>query len=71
MAAELILTLSAPACTTISASFMALITPPTVKGMFNKLDGTPIDANTAQTPVAMDIYYIVPDKCTECVGFHD
>jgi len=23
----------------------------------------------AQTPVSMDLYYIVPDKCTECVGF--
>jgi len=21
--------------------------------------------------LAEDIYYIVPDKCTECVGFHD
>ena len=19
----------------------------------------------------MDVYYISPDKCTECVGFHD
>jgi ferredoxin len=22
-------------------------------------------------PIAPDIYYIVPDKCTECVGFFD
>src|SRR5438105_7431820 len=22
-------------------------------------------------PVANDIFYIVPEKCTECVGFHD
>ena len=22
-------------------------------------------------PIAQDIYYIVPSKCTECVGFHD
>lgn len=42
-----------------------------VKGMFKRLDGTEIDSNTPQTPVAMDIYYIVTDKCTECVGFHD
>ena len=21
--------------------------------------------------LAQDIYYIVPEKCTECVGFHD
>jgi ferredoxin len=43
----------------------------TVKGMFKKLDGTEVDADAAQTPVSMDLYYIVPDKCTECVGFHD
>lgn len=30
-----------------------------------------IDASSAQTPKAMDVYYIVADKCTECVGFHD
>jgi ferredoxin len=22
-------------------------------------------------PIAQDIFYIVPDKCSECVGFHD
>lgn len=42
-----------------------------VRGMFNKMDGTAIDANTPQPPFAMDRYYIVTDKCTECVGFHD
>ncbi|MDG2311949.1 MAG: ferredoxin, partial [Flavobacteriales bacterium] len=21
--------------------------------------------------ISMDLYYISPDKCTECVGFHD
>jgi ferredoxin len=29
------------------------------------------EADSVQTPVAMDVYYIVSDKCTECVGFHD
>lgn len=29
------------------------------------------DAEALQTPVSMDVYYIVSDKCTECVGFHD
>lgn len=33
--------------------------------------GTVLDADSAQTPRAMDVYYIVPDKCTECTGFHD
>jgi ferredoxin len=30
-----------------------------------------VDADGSQTPVSMDVYYIVTDKCTECVGFHD
>ena len=43
----------------------------TVKGMIKKLDGNEIDSNAPQQPKAMDYYYIVTDKCTECVGFHD
>ena len=42
-----------------------------VKGMFTKMDGTAIEANAPQAPKSMDLYYIVSDKCTECVGFHD
>ena len=42
-----------------------------VKGMFTKLDGSQVDADAPQAPVSMDAYYIVSDKCTECVGFHD
>ena len=42
-----------------------------VKGTFKRIDGSDIDASSPQAPVAMDVYYIVPDKCTECVGFHD
>jgi ferredoxin len=30
-----------------------------------------VDADKEQEPVSPDLYYIVPDKCTECVGFHD
>lgn len=33
--------------------------------------GNSYDADESQEPVSMDIYYIVTDKCTECVGFHD
>jgi ferredoxin len=33
--------------------------------------GNSYDADAEQEPVDMDVYYIVPDKCTECVGFHD
>ncbi len=42
-----------------------------IKGMFKRMDGSEVDADTPQTPVSMDVYYIVTDKCTECVGFHD
>ena len=30
-----------------------------------------MDANAPQRPVSDDVYYIVPDKCTECKGFHE
>ena len=33
--------------------------------------GEEVDAEEPQIPVSDDIYYIVPDKCTECKGFHD
>lgn len=33
--------------------------------------GNTYDADEEQEPVDMDVYYIVTDKCTECVGFHD
>jgi len=34
-------------------------------------NGTEVDADEAQEPVSDELYYIVPDKCTECKGFHD
>jgi len=33
--------------------------------------GNTVDVNSPNMPVSMDFYYIVTDKCTECVGFHD
>ncbi len=43
-----------------------------VTGTFKGLStGLEADANEPQTPVNMDVYYIVADKCTECKGFHD
>jgi ferredoxin len=30
-----------------------------------------VDAHDKLKPVSDDLYYIVPDKCTECVGFHE
>jgi len=34
-------------------------------------DGIAIDGNSSQKPVSNEFYYIVPDKCTECTGFHE
>ena len=34
-------------------------------------NGEEVDADEAQEPVSDELYYIVPDKCTECKGFHD
>ncbi|MBL0048352.1 MAG: 4Fe-4S dicluster domain-containing protein [Bacteroidetes bacterium] len=42
-----------------------------LKGAVTLLSGTNLDADAPQSPKAMDVYYIVSDKCTECVGFHD
>lgn len=33
--------------------------------------GASIAPDAEQAPVEEDFYYIVPDKCTECVGFHE
>jgi ferredoxin len=42
-----------------------------LKGAFTSKTGMATVAETAHPPKQMDIYYIVTDKCTECVGFHD
>ena len=34
-------------------------------------NGNEVDADEAQTPISDEFYYIVPDKCTECKGFHE
>ncbi|RRB07004.1 4Fe-4S dicluster domain-containing protein [Larkinella rosea] len=34
-------------------------------------DGTVVNGKDPQTPVSDEFYYIVSDKCTECVGFHE
>lgn len=40
-------------------------------GMITPLNGETEDADLQHEAIDMDIYYIVPDKCTECEGFHD
>ncbi|MBL4715497.1 MAG: ferredoxin [Bacteroidetes bacterium] len=42
-----------------------------LSGDAKKMNGEVIDADAPQDPVSDDFYYIVPDKCTECNGFHD
>jgi ferredoxin len=42
-----------------------------VKGAFTSKSGISGDADAAHDAVSGDYYYIVTDKCTECVGFHD
>lgn len=42
-----------------------------LQGEVNPPSGDVVDADTENEPVDMDVYYIVTDKCTECVGFHD
>jgi len=34
-------------------------------------EGGVTDAETKHAPVSAEVYYIVPDKCTECIGFHE
>ena len=33
--------------------------------------GKAVNAQEPQIPVSDEYYYIAPDKCTECVGFHE
>lgn len=40
-------------------------------GMVTTADGQEIDADTEQTPVSDEVYYITHHKCTECTGFHE
>ena len=44
----------------------------TLKGSYTgQNSGYTVDVDSPNIPVSMDLYYIVTDKCTECVGFHD
>lgn len=40
-------------------------------GSITTLDGKDLIADDNIEPIDMDVYYIAPDKCTECVGFHE
>ena len=42
-----------------------------LKGSIILPNGKAVDADEAQQPISDELYYIVPDKCTECKGFHE
>ncbi|TNE53495.1 MAG: 4Fe-4S dicluster domain-containing protein [Bacteroidetes bacterium] len=42
-----------------------------VSGDFTLPNGSSADAYEAHPPISEEFYFIVPDKCTECTGFHD
>ena len=43
----------------------------TVSMPYTLEDGTSVAPEEMNLPVEDDYYYIVPDKCTECQGFHE
>ena len=43
----------------------------TLSGSFTLEDGKVVDVKDANDPIDDDVYFIVPDKCTECTGFHE
>jgi ferredoxin len=42
-----------------------------VTGSYQLNSGEEVEAEAANDPIFEDYYYIVPDKCTECKGFHE
>jgi ferredoxin len=42
-----------------------------LKGIISSKSGMLVDADKFNAPKSYDNYYVVADKCTECVGFHD
>lgn len=42
-----------------------------VKGEYTLENGKIVPVNAMLAPVEEDIYFISPDKCTECKGFHE
>ena len=42
-----------------------------LKGQSTSPLGDSVDADEAQPTVNDDVYFIVPQKCTECEGFHE
>jgi len=43
----------------------------TVTGKYILEGGKEVGADESNAPVEEDYYFITPDKCTECMGFHE
>jgi len=42
-----------------------------IKGLYKLENGREVGADELMPPLSNEYFYIVPDKCTECVGFHE
>lgn len=42
-----------------------------VEGQFQLINGNLVAVDQKMAPISEEVYYIVPDKCTECMGFHE
>lgn len=42
-----------------------------VEGTYVLEGGNEVNVDAQQAPVEEEFYFIVPDKCTECKGFHE
>ena len=42
-----------------------------LKGTYVLMDGSETDSDERHAPISDDTYFIVPNKCTECQGFHE
>ncbi|WP_299108921.1 4Fe-4S dicluster domain-containing protein [uncultured Tenacibaculum sp.] len=42
-----------------------------LEGSITLPNGNEADATLEQEPISDEYYFIVPDKCTECKGFHE
>lgn len=42
-----------------------------LSGLITLLTGQKVNSEEPRAAIDDELYYIVPDKCTECKGFHD
>lgn len=42
-----------------------------ISGKYTLEDGSVVAVDAINQPISDEVYYIVPDKCTECKGFHE